>query len=173
MTAPEHVPTYGIELAIQGIQGAVADLRGQRIPPVHPHVRATQAIYWICSFDEHHRKVPDYKNQRDSNAAGVIITGLRFARNAVTHGVVPLATVTGETYKLPGFETILTIGQWTWRTRQAITADWPKMNTALNSDLMLSVYDESIAGRQVEDPILAAYGWVKQWSKSRYGMDLL
>lgn len=172
MATTDHPLTYGVELAIQGIQGAVTDLRGLLHPPVHPHVQATQAIYWICSFDENHRGIAGYKKQRDGSASGAVMNGLRFARNAVTHGVVPLAKVSGETFKIPGFETSMTIGQWTWRTRQEVVTDWPKMDPRLNSEPMLSSYDNFVASRQIAEPIITAYGWINEWSKIRYGVDL-
>jgi hypothetical protein len=96
--------------------------------------------------------------------------GLRFARNVVTHGVVPLAKVVGEDFKLPGAR--LTVGQWTWRTREEIVADWTEMKPKLNNEAMLSSYDQWTAGKRIEAPILTAYEWVKQWTKSHYGVEL-
>ncbi|WP_139359695.1 hypothetical protein [Arthrobacter sp. SRS-W-1-2016] len=170
MTSSELPLPSGIDLAVQGIQGAVWDLRGLRSPPVHPHVRVGQALFWICSFDEQHREIDGYKEHRDSTAHGQVIEGLRFARNAVTHGVVPLAKVVGEDFKLPGAR--LTVGQWTWRTREEIVADWTEMKPKLNNEAMLSSYDQWTAGKRIEAPILTAYEWVKQWTKSHYGVEL-
>jgi hypothetical protein len=161
---------HGIDLTIQGIQSAMSDLRGVRTPPVHPHVRAGQALFWLCSFDEQHAEIAGYRNARDSDAHGQVIEGLRFARNAVAHGVVPLAKVTGEKFKIPN--ATLTVGQWTWRTLQEVTSDWADMNPKLNSKSRLASYDQWTAGKLIEGPLFVAYEWVKQWTKSHYGEDL-
>jgi hypothetical protein len=162
--------TYGLDLTLQGVQHAVGSIDR---PGVHWHVRAAQALFWICAFDEQFHKTAGYKGAREKDPNGQIINGLRFARNAVAHAVTPLAEISpenpGAVIKGDGWTSVS--GPLRWRPSSDIRKEWPDMRS--NNQKLISTYDQLVSGCLLEMPVQIAYRWVRTWMRDAYGAEIV
>ena len=119
----------------------------------HPQIRLGHAILWASVLNDAYWRLgrTEYVAQRDVDSDGVVIEGLRMARNALLHGAALCAVVRPDV-QLPG----ITIGPWSW------TSDVESLVSFLDraSDpKQRESYNTHLAGELLAAPMMRAKRW--------------
>ncbi|WP_157008520.1 hypothetical protein [Agromyces laixinhei] len=131
----------------------------------HPRVDivAGTALFWLCSLDEalEERYSADYLGRTNASPTGRVMAGLRFARNAVAHGIVVCAGQRGLAFPIvyP-----IDYGPNVWKHADEFLARWtPQAKVDREGGLRLASYREHVERRPVGEPLRAAVSWLEEW----------
>lgn len=144
---------------LRAIELTLEPLADERVPD--GAVWAGSAVYWICALDEVLGK-PPYADD-----AARLILGLRFARDAITHGGQAATTEEGLAYPL-SFP--LDFGPLVWASPGIILAHWTPRASAASVASKQAAYADRVAGRRLGDPLREAALALRAETTRRHGL---
>lgn len=121
--------------------------------------RIGSALLWVCALDEAFwptgaHPIDDYEKQRDQDSSGMVIVGLRRARDAVTHRLVRPSEEGGLEYPLS--------------YPLAFPDVWVPLaqlgrSTSTRAAEQERVYVQEIQGRRVREPLDRGRDWLARY----------
>jgi hypothetical protein len=146
-----------VAAALAGLRHYIDDVSAATDLPVNSRVGT--ALLWACAVDEVFWPEDGYEAAREEDADGVVLGGLRRARDVVAHRLVAVQQEGGLTYPLgptldypPVWVTLTALG-------------WARSHRSPKQD---AAYVGELEGRRVTDGLERGYAWLRRWaSRSR------
>ncbi|MFC9559593.1 hypothetical protein [Agromyces sp. NPDC056965] len=155
----QPIETYGSSM--RSLAEWVAELEADDRHPRVDIVVGT-AIFWACSLDEALRdRHSNYTKLAAESPTGLVMLGLRFARDAVTHGFVLCAGQRGIEWPM---RYPIDYGPNVWTQSDRILSRWEPRGKANNEGgAQLSAYRQHVERRPAGEPLRAALSWLEEW----------
>lgn len=119
-------------------------------------------LFWIVALDDRVRELNrnEYSALATRHAGSTLMPGLKLARNALAHGVVPVS--------LPGGLTVpmtipLVIHPVRWTSLSHLKEGWTPVATP-HLSLQIGVYEEHLAERSTIPALQSTFDWVASFS---------
>jgi hypothetical protein len=150
---------WGVTQAWEGLRFALSEINR---PRVHPQILLRHAILWASILNEAYWRLgrEDYRAARDDDVDGVVIEGIRMARDALLHGAALCADVRPDVVS-----TGMRVGPWSWSTDVAAIVKTLDHNHPPSPEQLTS-YQTELAGKSLAAPIVRAQRWFETAQKT-------
>jgi hypothetical protein len=152
------IETYGT--AVRAVREWVEELESNDRHERADIVAGT-VLFWAVSLDDAlEARHAGYRDAARASETGSVMLGLRFARNAVTHGFALCVRQRGMEFPVvyP-----VDYGPMVWERAERFLGRWTPKGREVNIAEQVGIYRERMERRPVHEPLRGALAWLEEW----------
>ena len=160
-------PSYHV--AIRAGQNALDRITAPGSEGADVEIAVGTFLFWIVALDDRIRELNETEHAVavTMESASSVMPGLKLARNALAHGVVPVSLPGG--FTLP-FTLPLVIHPLRWAPLSQLTDGWTPRRSP-NLAQQIQVFEEQLAERDTVPTLQSAFNWAARFAPERLPMS--